>query len=106
MPPLKRRKFHVNDLRLIKSAESFSDPREPALRIGDRVQLNSGGPTSLVVDLDAETVTLSWQEAEAVFLRLQRIIMRHLRRADGPDRLEQRAALADEILPQAPTLRS
>lgn len=69
MPPLKRGLFSFNHLSLVKSVDNFHDYREPALRIGDRVRLNSGGPISLVVDLDVETVTASWNEAEAVFPR-------------------------------------
>ena len=68
MPP-RRASFDPKRLSRIARAEEFQDSREPPLRIGDRVQLNSGGPVSLVVDLDAETVTLSWIGAEAVFPR-------------------------------------
>jgi len=66
---LKRGQFPVNGLSLIKSVDKFHDLREPDLRIGDRVRLNSGGPISLVVDLDAETVTVAWNGAEAIFPR-------------------------------------
>ncbi len=69
MPPNKRSSIGVNRLSLISGVDNFHDPREPALRIGDRVQLNSGGPSSLVVDHDAETVTIAWKGAEAVFPR-------------------------------------
>jgi hypothetical protein len=65
--PIGRSPFDPKHLSLVARASDFQDSREPPLRIGDRVQLNSGGPVSLVVDLDAETVTLSWNEAEAVF---------------------------------------
>ena len=69
MPQLKRSQFSVNDLSLVESVNNFHDVREPALRVGDRVQLNSGGPPSLVVDLDPETVTVAWNGAEVVFPR-------------------------------------
>jgi hypothetical protein len=65
----KRNLFGVNHLELVKGWDSFRDPREPEFRIGDRVQLNSGGPSSLVVDIDTETVTIAWNGAEAVFPR-------------------------------------
>jgi hypothetical protein len=34
--------------------------REPPSRIGDRIQLNSGNPVVLVMDLDADLVTVVW----------------------------------------------
>jgi hypothetical protein len=54
---------------LVARADEFQDSREPPLRIGDRVQLNSGGPISLIVELDTEAVTVAWNGAEAVFPR-------------------------------------
>lgn len=65
----KNASFESRKLSLMASAADFQDSREPPLRIGDRVQLNSGGPSSLVVDLDADTVTIGWSGAEAVFPR-------------------------------------
>ena len=68
MPP-RRASFDPKRLSRIARAEEFQDSREPPLRIGDRVQLNSGGLTTLVVDFDADNVTVAWNEAEAVFPR-------------------------------------
>jgi hypothetical protein len=68
MPP-RRSSFDPKCLSLIARADEFQDSREPPLRIGDRVQLNSGAPVSLVVDLDTETVTVAWNEGEAAFPR-------------------------------------
>jgi hypothetical protein len=65
----KRNRFDPRHLHLIARADDFRDSREPALYIGNRVQLNSGGPVSLVVDLDTETVTVAWNGAETVFPR-------------------------------------
>jgi len=67
--PIGRAPFDPKRLSLVAHAGEFHDSREPPLRIGDRVQLNSGGPVSLVVDLDVETVTVSWNEAESIFPR-------------------------------------
>lgn len=65
----KRHQFDPRHLHLIARAEQFSDSREPPIYIGNRVQLNSGGPVSLVVDVDNDTVTLAWNEGEAAFPR-------------------------------------
>lgn len=62
-------RFDFNSLELVGGVDNFHDSREPPLRIGDRVQLNSGGPISVVVDLDAEAVTIAWRQGEAVFPR-------------------------------------
>ena len=59
-----RRSFEPRRLRLIASRGQFIDEREPPLRIGDIVALNSGGPLSLVVDVpNCKTVTISWLTA-------------------------------------------
>jgi len=71
--PLERTPFDPKRLSLVARADEFQDSREPPLRIGDRVQLNSGGPESLVVDLDNGTVTIAWpngKSSEAVFPRI------------------------------------
>ena len=48
---------------LVALGEQFHDEREPPLRIGDVVRLNSGGPLSLIVDLPGgKTVTASWRD--------------------------------------------
>jgi hypothetical protein len=72
--PLERKPFSPKRLSLVARAEDFQDDREPPLRIGDRVQLNSGSPVALVVDTDIDTVTLAWgkdiQIDETVFPRV------------------------------------
>jgi hypothetical protein len=65
----KRNRFDPKRLYLVARAVDFYDSREPPLYLGNRVQLNSGGPISLVVDIDIETVTVAWNGAEAVFPR-------------------------------------
>jgi uncharacterized protein YodC (DUF2158 family) len=67
------RPIPVEKLTLIATGESFQDRREPQLRIGDRVELNSGGPLLLVVEDAAETLTVAWRGqlgvSEATFPR-------------------------------------
>jgi hypothetical protein len=58
---LKNRRFHPSSLRFIANAEDFQDPREPLLRIGDWVRLNSGGPSALVVETDPDAITIAWR---------------------------------------------
>ena len=53
-------RFPTDQLSLVARAESFQDPREPPLRIGNWVQLNSGGPRSLVVDIEGDKITIAW----------------------------------------------
>jgi uncharacterized protein YodC (DUF2158 family) len=43
-------------------AEFINDDREPPLRIGDIVRLNSGGPRCLVVDFSDSTVVVAWRD--------------------------------------------
>ena len=54
-----RRIIQANKLQVVDAAESFRDDREPPLRVGDRVCLNSGSDIALVVEIDSE-VTISW----------------------------------------------
>jgi uncharacterized protein YodC (DUF2158 family) len=59
-PPSFQR-FRIGDLKLVAPCEQFQDVRQPPLRLGDVVRLNSGGPASLVVDLSlGDKVTISW----------------------------------------------
>jgi len=61
--PLHHRGFEARRLKLFAGREQFHDEREPPLRIGDVVRLNSDGPLSLIVELpDSKTVTVSWRE--------------------------------------------
>jgi uncharacterized protein YodC (DUF2158 family) len=69
----KSQSFRTEFLSLVAKAESFQDPCAPSLRIGDWVQLNSGGPRSLVVDATGGEITVAWKSgektAESVFPR-------------------------------------
>src|ERR1022692_3573271 len=49
-------------MRRLTTAESFRGPCEPKLRIGDVVMINSGGPESIVVDLEGNRVTVAWRD--------------------------------------------
>lgn len=62
------RTFKVTDAVLVGRAADFRDPREPELRIGDRVRLNSGGPTGLVVDIESDAVTVGWGQGRETTL--------------------------------------
>ena len=53
--------FSSTRLRLVAKSESFHDDREPPLRIGDVVRLNSGGPAAIIVDVSSD-VTISWRD--------------------------------------------
>lgn len=69
---MERAQFPVESLQLIASAESFQCAQEPLIGVGSVVRLNSGGPRMLVVDIDADSVTASWQDhgtQERVFRR-------------------------------------
>lgn len=37
-------------------------PNARPLQVGDIARLNSGGPPSLIVDADEDSVTLSWRD--------------------------------------------
>ena len=64
MTSLHDRVFKCDRLKLIARADEFQDSREPPLCLGDVVQLNSGGPNCLVVDLeDGNTGTISWRDS-------------------------------------------
>lgn len=63
---MKKRPIKASDLRRIGKAEDYRDGREPPLRIGDVVTLNSGGPTCLLVDIDGDAVTIAWRDGPHV----------------------------------------
>src|SRR6476620_4328956 len=48
--PHKRESLGGRNFTLLASASGFKDEREPPLRLGDIVQLNSGSPRMMVVD--------------------------------------------------------
>jgi uncharacterized protein YodC (DUF2158 family) len=58
---LSRRRFNASDLALVASAEGFADTREPPLRLGNLVRLNSGGPTMVVVDIQGLAAICAWR---------------------------------------------
>lgn len=61
-----RREIKASDIELVQTAETFRDSREPAMRIGDFVKLNSGGPVMMVVDRPDERVALvAWKDRAA-----------------------------------------
>jgi hypothetical protein len=63
--PLRRRAFLASHLKVVATAEQFRDDREPPLRFGYVVRLNSGGPPSLIVDLlDSRTIAISWLDEQ------------------------------------------
>ena len=60
------RSLHKSDrLLLVAKAEQFQDVREPLLRVGDRVRLNSGSPPLLVVDAEERCVTVAWSRGKS-----------------------------------------
>lgn len=61
---LHRAVFSASELKLIASAESFHDVREPPLSTGNFVRLNGGGPNLMVVDVDGATTTVAWRDAD------------------------------------------
>lgn len=54
---MKRRKFHARDLRLVVPAPPADSP---PLGVGDLCTLNSGGPSFLIVDVEADRVVVAW----------------------------------------------
>ena len=62
----KSRLFRAECLSLIAKAESFQDPREPQLRMGDWVQLNSGGPRTLIVNIEIDEITIAWRNGDKI----------------------------------------
>ena len=59
---LNRAVIRANDLRLVAPVESFHDPHEPMLSIGNRVRLNSGGLDMLIVDVSGENLTVAYRD--------------------------------------------
>lgn len=57
MNSLHRASFATSDLVNIADAPP---PDSPPLFMGELCRLNSGGPDLLIVDISAETVTVSW----------------------------------------------
>ena len=54
--------FQASELALIAGAQTFQHASEPELRVGDVVQLNSGSPRMMVVDVEHETITVAWRD--------------------------------------------
>ncbi len=53
-------------MHLVNRSEDFRRPGEPPIRIGDIVELNSGGPPMLVVDVDNRIITVGWRDGELI----------------------------------------
>jgi hypothetical protein len=64
---VQNRGFQASQLELSAAAGESLDAREPALRVGDRARLNSGGPAALVVDC-ASDITISWSKSQELTL--------------------------------------
>ena len=49
---------------LVAGVDSFQQPLEPVLRMGDIVRLNSGGPRMMVIDVDEDgAITAAWRDS-------------------------------------------
>jgi hypothetical protein len=56
----------TSDLVFVFSGESFRNPNEPPLSIGDAARLNSGGPRYLIVDRSGDIVTVAWRDSDGI----------------------------------------
>jgi hypothetical protein len=61
---VRRTAYASSELVKVADAQSFQNPLEPPLMVGNRVQLNSGGPPCLVLDSDGRQVTIGWPGGE------------------------------------------
>lgn len=61
---IQRNSFLLQQLVMLAPASAFRGPYEPPLAIGNVVALNSGGPHSVVVDLDGASVTVAWRDGD------------------------------------------
>jgi uncharacterized protein YodC (DUF2158 family) len=59
----RRKTFRIGDLVLVAGAELYQDAREAALKIGDVISLNSGGPRMMVVDIHNQIITSAWRDS-------------------------------------------
>ena len=59
---MRKRAFAPHELRLVTPVDSH---RVPQPNIGDRVRLRSGGPASLVVDVDGDRITFARGDQES-----------------------------------------
>jgi hypothetical protein len=57
---LRQGRIKASDLELVQPVESFHNPREPSLGLGNFVKLNSGGPTMMMVDHEGLTAIFAW----------------------------------------------
>jgi hypothetical protein len=62
-----RAHFDADDLQIVRRLDPHDSVGSSRLSIGDRVRLNSGGPLSLIVDIDGDTVTVSWTDCGRVW---------------------------------------
>jgi len=72
---VRRQQYLIDQLHLVARGSTFQDSREPPLRVGDWVRLNSGGPACLVVDFNGDEFAVSWRDRkgagyDALFPRL------------------------------------
>jgi hypothetical protein len=58
---INRKLIRVDELTDVASLEDLHDSREPPLFLGNRVYLNSDGPSLLVVDFDGDRATVAWR---------------------------------------------
>lgn len=80
---LHNRALSSKEIVLISSAEHFHRDGHK-VGIGDKVQLNSGGPTATVVDiLPGEQVYISWRDGSIVYEK--QISMRCVHRVASSD---------------------
>ena len=61
---INRKSFKPDDLSLVALASEFQDDRQPALRIGDIVRLNSGSAAVMVVDFEGDSVVVAYREKQ------------------------------------------
>jgi hypothetical protein len=59
---LNQRRIKATELILAQSSSSFQSEYEPELRLGNFVQLNSGGPTMMIVDHWDQIAVFAWRD--------------------------------------------
>ena len=58
---INRAQYDSNAIKLVAARDDFFNPHELPLKIGDFVRLNSGGPKTMIVDLDGSGhAVVSW----------------------------------------------
>ena len=59
---LNQRRIKATEVVLARSSSSFQSEYEPELRLGNFVQLNSRGPTMMLVDREGEIAAFAWRD--------------------------------------------